>query len=305
MTGRRHRIVIIATALSGLLGACASDADTAAPATDGTDVAPAESTEPVRDNGNRQCRHHLGQHCAGTNSRRARRPMGRPTSSGRQPRHGDRSRIRRHLRRVRRLRDRHRREPEGLRLRSGRHRRRHDRDDARRRRPGLRRRRRRQLSLELVTAGDDADAHGRRGRVRGAPGSAARGNGRTPLASWRVAIVWASSRPVRTRRTAGTPTASSPTVRPRSPCRKVGPSPTTRRQRCSWGRRTTTRRASTGTRNQPGVCGRGQTLPLLLPTPTTAAAGRPISRIRRWGSERQTSPPGWSPRRPWWRRARR
>ena len=45
MTNRRHRIVIIATALSTVLGACASDADTAAPATDGGEVAPVESTE--------------------------------------------------------------------------------------------------------------------------------------------------------------------------------------------------------------------------------------------------------------------
>ena len=47
MTIRRHRIVIIATALSAMLGACASDADTAAPATDGTEGAPAESTGPA------------------------------------------------------------------------------------------------------------------------------------------------------------------------------------------------------------------------------------------------------------------
>ena len=47
MTNRRHRIVIIAIALSGVLGACASDVDTAAPATDGAEVAPAESTEPA------------------------------------------------------------------------------------------------------------------------------------------------------------------------------------------------------------------------------------------------------------------
>ena len=47
MTNRRHRIVIIVTALSAMLGACASDADTAAPATDGGEVAPAESTEPA------------------------------------------------------------------------------------------------------------------------------------------------------------------------------------------------------------------------------------------------------------------
>ena len=142
MTNRRHRIVIIATALSAVLGACGSDADTAAPATDGGEVAPAESTEhgACSDNCSHQRRHHRGQHCAGRNPRRARRPMGRATSSSRQSRHRDRSRIRRHLRRVRRLRDRHRRKPDGVQLRSGRHWRRHDRDDARRRRPGLRRR---------------------------------------------------------------------------------------------------------------------------------------------------------------------
>ena len=47
MANRRHRIVIIAIVLSGMLGACGSDADTSAPATDRTEVAPVESTEPA------------------------------------------------------------------------------------------------------------------------------------------------------------------------------------------------------------------------------------------------------------------
>ena len=48
MTDRRHRIVLVATALIGLLAACGSDSDTGAPATDGAEVvAPAESTEPT------------------------------------------------------------------------------------------------------------------------------------------------------------------------------------------------------------------------------------------------------------------
>ncbi|MBP8210762.1 MAG: hypothetical protein KAY11_14445, partial [Ilumatobacteraceae bacterium] len=47
MTIRRHRIVIIAIVLCGVLGACGSDADTSAPATDRTEVAPVESTEPA------------------------------------------------------------------------------------------------------------------------------------------------------------------------------------------------------------------------------------------------------------------
>ena len=47
MIDRRHRIVIIAAALIGLLGACGSDAESATPATDSTEVAPLESTEPA------------------------------------------------------------------------------------------------------------------------------------------------------------------------------------------------------------------------------------------------------------------
>jgi hypothetical protein len=45
MIDRRHRIVIIAAALIGLLGACRSDAEPATPATQSTEVAPLESTE--------------------------------------------------------------------------------------------------------------------------------------------------------------------------------------------------------------------------------------------------------------------
>ena len=45
-----------------------------------------------------------------------------------------------------------------------------------------------------------------------------RGNGPTLPAGWRDATVWASWRPAPTRRTAGTPTGSSPTARPPSPC---------------------------------------------------------------------------------------
>lgn len=44
MTNRRHRIVIITTALCGVLGACASDVDTASPSTDEAAVAPTEPT---------------------------------------------------------------------------------------------------------------------------------------------------------------------------------------------------------------------------------------------------------------------